>query len=102
MQSITTRHIPPTDRLGARIKAVASGGLSLTRGWNHELDAQGNHDAIAKAFIIKYGWQYYAWFCSTAKVGGNVYVCAMPSNALTFSDTQMAWAEQSPRLKETR
>lgn len=55
MQAITTKFVKPTDTKGSRIKATAEAG-SVTIGWDHALDSEGNHIAAAKALCVKLGW----------------------------------------------
>ena len=55
-QSITTYFIGPTNVKGARIKARASGGTSVTLPWDHALDIHDNHRAAASALALKNGW----------------------------------------------
>lgn len=55
MQAITTKFVKPTDFKGSRIKATAEAG-SVTIGWDHALNSEGNHIAAAKALCVKLGW----------------------------------------------
>jgi hypothetical protein len=64
-QAIETRYIGPTNTKGGRIKATAWAG-SITIGYDHALDVQGNHKRAADALIAKMGWQ------GTFAQGGNV------------------------------
>jgi hypothetical protein len=63
-QAIETRYLGPTNTKSGRIKATAWGG-SITVGYNHALDGQGNHKAAADALIAKMGWN------GTYAQGGN-------------------------------
>lgn len=77
MQSIETRFIAPASVKGSRIKAVASGGASITLSWDDALNTDANHDAAARALILKMGWNDRGiWHSGGLKHGGNVYVCA--------------------------
>jgi hypothetical protein len=55
-QSITTYFIGPTNIKGARIKARAGAGTSVTLPWDHALDIHDNHRAAASALALKNGW----------------------------------------------
>lgn len=72
-QSIQTHYIGPTDHRGSRIKAKASGGLSLTLGWADELDSNENHRRAALALAQKLGW-CGSWVAGGAVGGGCVFV----------------------------
>ena len=75
MQAIETKYLGPTNFRGARIKATAQAG-SITVGWDHALNVEENHDAAARAFILRYGW-HGSWIRGAAPSNrGNVYVCA--------------------------
>jgi hypothetical protein len=71
MQAIETRFIGPTDYRGARIKATAGGGATLTIAYDYE----GNeHRKAAEALRDKLGWTGELIEGSTTR--GNVYVFA--------------------------
>lgn len=55
MQAIQTKYMGPTNTRGSRIKATAAAG-SITVGYDHALDVEGNHVAAAKALCAKLGW----------------------------------------------
>lgn len=55
MQAIQTKYLGPTDTRGSRIRAVCEAG-SVTVGYDHSLNAEGNHKAAAKALCEKLGW----------------------------------------------
>ena len=55
MQAIITKYMGPTDTKGSRIKATAAAG-SITLGWDHALNSEGNHNAAARALCEKFGW----------------------------------------------
>ncbi len=74
-QAIETKYIGPTNFRGARVKARAQAG-SITIPWDDALDVDANHDAAARAFAEKYGWQG-SWYGGAKADGtGNVYVCS--------------------------
>jgi hypothetical protein len=74
MQAIETKYIGPTDHRGARVKASAEAG-SVTVPWDHALSSEANHDAAARALILKYGWHGTWVRGGRADSKGNVYVC---------------------------
>ena len=58
MQTITTKYLGPTNRRGSRVKATHTGNYtSVTLGYDHALDSEGNHLAAAKALTDKLNWQ---------------------------------------------
>ena len=70
-QAIETRYLGPTNTKGGRIKATAWAG-SITIGYNHALDVDGNHKAAADALIAKLGWT--GTFAQGGNAKGNGYV----------------------------
>ena len=54
MLAIHTRFIGPSNTRGARIKAYASDGRSVTVGYAHELDSMNAHHMACVAFIQKH------------------------------------------------
>jgi hypothetical protein len=80
-QAIETKFIRATNVTGGRIKATAWGG-SVTVGYNHALDSQGNHKAAADALIAKMGWNgTYAQGGNAKGDGGYYFVNVEGSNA---------------------
>lgn len=61
MKAITTKFLGPANVRGARVKAVAADGdrspPSVTLPWDHSLNAYSNHEAAAKALVVKMGWR---------------------------------------------
>lgn len=55
MQAIQTKYHGPTNTKGARISARSDGGR-LTVGYDHALDAEGNHKAAARLLAEKLHW----------------------------------------------
>ena len=55
MQAITTRYLPPTNTLGARVRAKAANGASLSLPYCHEA-GEGSHARVALALAQKLGW----------------------------------------------
>lgn len=53
-KAIITKFIPATNTKGARIKAVAAPGLSVTISYDYSGDA--SHRAAAMALAAKFGW----------------------------------------------
>lgn len=51
-QAILTKMLPPTNRRGARIKALAQSG-SIVIAYDHAKSARDNHKAAAKALATK-------------------------------------------------
>lgn len=56
MQMIETKYLCPTNKRGARIKAKASGGASLTIGYPHELNGVEVHAKAAVELARKLEW----------------------------------------------
>ena len=54
-QAIQTKYFGPSNVRGARVKAFAHAG-SLTLEWDHALNPEQNHCAVAQAFARKLGW----------------------------------------------
>lgn len=74
MQAVETKFLGPTDFRGARVKASAEAG-TVTVSWDYALDVDENHDAAARALIVKMGWEDRTWVRGTPPYGrGNVYV----------------------------
>lgn len=55
MQAIETKYFGSSNVKGSRIKATAEAG-SVTVGYDHALDSEGNHKAAAMALQFKMGW----------------------------------------------
>ncbi len=55
MQAITIKYLPATNSKGSRFKATAAAG-SITLGYDHGLDTEGNVKAAATALLAKLGW----------------------------------------------
>lgn len=55
MQAIQTKYHGPTNTRGSRITAKCAAG-SLTLGYDHSLNPDGNHKAAAEALCRKLGW----------------------------------------------
>lgn len=72
MQAIRTYFLAPTNFRGSRVKAVAAAG-AVTLGWDHALNAEGNHRAAAKALAAKFGW-YGTFVCGDIADGSSVFV----------------------------
>lgn len=66
-QAITTRYLPPTNRMGARIKATAAAG-SIILPFDPALSTEDNHAETAEALANKWGW------------GGNWFIGGMPDD----------------------
>lgn len=46
---VFTRYLAPTQHRGARVKATAPSGRSITVAWDHALNPEPNHEAAARA-----------------------------------------------------
>lgn len=57
MQAIQTKYFAPGNVRGARIKATAAAG-SITVPYDHRLNTEQNHEAAARAFQAKLGWNH--------------------------------------------
>lgn len=55
MQAIVTKYVGPSNTRGSRIKATAKAG-SVTVGYDHALNIDGNHRAAAEALRAKMKW----------------------------------------------
>lgn len=55
MQAIRTRYFGPTNSRGSRIQAKCEAG-SVTIGYDHSLNIEGNHRAACVALIAKMEW----------------------------------------------
>lgn len=83
MQAIETRYIGPTDHRGARVKALAEAG-TVTVPWDDGLDSVDNHNAAARALVVKLGWADRTWYRGAVpKARGYVYVCSYRFARLT-------------------
>lgn len=56
-QAITTKFLGPTNNRGARVKATAARGLSLTVDWKYNMGVEGNHTEAAMALAVKLNWR---------------------------------------------
>lgn len=75
MQAIVTRYFGPTNFRGSRIKATCE-ATTIFPDYDDGLDLEGNHDAAARALIVKLGWNdgRGGWVRGTLpKSAGNVY-----------------------------
>ena len=54
-QAIETKYYGPTNHRGSRIRAAAQCG-KVWVSYDHGLNAQQNHAAAAKAFLLKWAW----------------------------------------------
>lgn len=83
MQAIQTKFFGPTNTKGSRVKATAPQG-SVTVGYDHALDGEGNHVAAAHALKAKLGWlpapnNYYSdTVCGQLADGTYVHVFTKP------------------------
>lgn len=55
MQAILTRYHGPTNVKGSRISARYAGG-SIVRGYDHALNLNQNHEAVARELAAKLDW----------------------------------------------
>lgn len=77
-QAITTKFIPATNTLGSRIKATASGGTSVTLGYEHALSSTQNHLEAAKTLADRMGWAGQ-WHSGGYTNAGFVFVLSSPA-----------------------
>lgn len=56
VQAIETRYFGPSNVRGARVKAISAAG-TVTLGWDHALNPEGNHLAAALALCAKFDWK---------------------------------------------
>ena len=78
MKAIQTRFIGPTNFRGARIKAYAEGGASVTVPYGYDSESR-DHDLAALAFLRKFTWGGVWVGGGSADGRGNVYVCVRAS-----------------------
>ena len=58
MRTISTRFLPTTNTKPTRIKAtVSEGKQSVTVSYDHGMNAEQNHKAVATALMHKLGWE---------------------------------------------
>jgi hypothetical protein len=77
-QAIATRYHGPTNARGARVSATAQAGRIYVS-WDYALGMDENHDAAARAFVAKWGWDG-RWIGGGSPDGrGNVYTCVRGS-----------------------
>lgn len=69
-QSIETRFLGPTDHRDPRVKATASGGMSITVVWDDSLDERENHAVAAIQLARKLGWCQPVSFADQYAMGG--------------------------------
>lgn len=76
MQAITIKYLPATNTQSSRFKATAAAG-SITLGYDHELNSEGNVKAAVKALIKKLSWDRAdVWHIGGTPNGHWVAVCA--------------------------
>jgi hypothetical protein len=74
-QAIETKYLGPSNVRGARVKATAEAG-SVTLGWDHALNSEGNHRKAAEALCEKFNWlgEYYGKLHCGGTKHGYVFV----------------------------
>ncbi|MFL1493019.1 hypothetical protein [Pseudomonas antarctica] len=76
MQAITIKYLPATNTKGSRWKATAAAG-SITLGYDHALNSEGNVKAAVKALVKKLAWDRAdTWHIGGTPDGHWVAVCA--------------------------
>lgn len=55
LQAIVTSYHGATAKRGARVIARAAAG-TMTMEWNHSLDLEDNHAAVARGLAERFGW----------------------------------------------
>lgn len=73
-QAITTKFLPCTNSRESRVKATCDAG-SVTLGWDHRLNPEGNHTAAAKALATKLDWSWTRWIGGSMRGAGYCFVC---------------------------
>jgi hypothetical protein len=71
-QSITTRYLGPTNRLGGRIKATSTGGMTITRYYDHS-GIEAFHAKVAMILAGDLGWDG-EWIMGGLDDNGYVFV----------------------------
>lgn len=82
MQSITTKFLPATNTKGARIKATATNGKSITIPYGHCQRSEQEHRDAAKALRDKLEWK--GVMIGGAIKGGYCFVFASADSDLTI------------------
>ena len=72
MQAIITKYIPCTNTRGSRIQAKCE-AKTIYFGYDHSLNAEGNHVAAARELIERLGWDGEWTYGGTAT--GYVFTC---------------------------
>jgi len=72
MQAIITKYIGPTNTRGSRIQAKCE-AKTIYVGYDHSLNAEGNHVAAAKELAEKLGWT--GEWLNGGTASGYVFVC---------------------------
>lgn len=76
IQAVTTRFAGPTNHRGSRVLVRAQAGCMIVS-WDHALGVEENHEAAAKAYLQKMGWDKFdgTWHGGALPEGhGNVFV----------------------------
>lgn len=82
MQAITVKYLAPTNRRGARVKASADTGRTITIPWDYDL-GEGSYAKVARTFAIAHGWigpndpigqTFHQIFAEGSTPTGKVYV----------------------------
>lgn len=68
MQTITTKYIPATDTKGSRIKATASGGVSVIMPYRYDMSTKETHIAAVGLLMEKLDW-HGKMVCGDTKTG---------------------------------
>ena len=75
MQAIITKYLPPTNTLGARVKATARAG-SVTVQCGHDLSYKENHAFAARSLMEKLTWDDHSEICGNGGLptGDHVWI----------------------------
>jgi hypothetical protein len=88
-QSIETKYLRPTNNRGARVKATASGGASVTISYGHEKDDDMEHVKALTELVNKLGW-HGEWHGGAVKGGARVWVCGTYSVTINAPEPTMS------------
>lgn len=88
-QSIETKYIPPTATRGARVKATASGGETLTVVYGQEKTDEMEHIKALTELVNRLGW-HGEWHSGAVKGGARVWVCGTYSVNINAPEPTMS------------
>lgn len=88
-QSIVTKYVRPTNTRGARVKATASGGASITINYGHEKNDEMEHVKALTELVNKLGW-HGEWHGGAGARARRVWVCNSYSVTINAPEPTMS------------